>query len=65
VSDTVESVGGHRQMAIDIKDKTVTLSVSCSDAYEARVLHDDLIDRLKAGETIELSFTPKTMDPPR
>jgi hypothetical protein len=65
VSETVESVGGRRQMAIEIKDKTVTLSVSCSDAYEARVLHDDLIDRLKAGETIDLSFTPKSKVTPR
>ena len=56
--EIVESVGGRRQMAIDIAGQTVTLKVICTDAYEARVLHDDLIGRLKDGETIELSFTP-------
>jgi hypothetical protein len=55
VSDRVR-LGG-RQLAISIMFDVVKLEIICGDDYEASVLYDDLLERLRAGEDISISLS--------
>ena len=53
-----EKVG--KKIAVSVMFDTVKLEVICGDDYEAQVLYDDLIERLRSGEGISLSvLSPK------
>jgi hypothetical protein len=56
---TPEKVG--KKIAVSVIFDTVKLEIICGDDYEAQVLYDDLIERLRSGEGISLSvLSPKT-----
>ena len=44
-----------RKLAVSVRFDVVTVEVICGDLYEAQVLYDDLIERLRSGEGITLS----------
>lgn len=43
-------------VALSIRADIVTIEMQCGDRYAARVLHDDLLDRLRSGEGVVLSL---------
>jgi len=45
-----ETVG--QKTYISVKFHTVSISIDCTDCYEARVLCDDLISRIRSGEGV-------------
>jgi len=47
-----------RKIVIGVLFDTVTIEVICGDEYEAQVLYDDLVERMKSGEGISLSIKP-------
>lgn len=47
-----------RKTAISIFGGTVTIEVICGDDYEAEVLYDDLIERIKSGQGFSLGINP-------
>jgi hypothetical protein len=51
---TQDKVG--KKVAVSVRFDTVTLEVICGDEYEAQVLYDDLVERLRSGEGISLSL---------
>jgi hypothetical protein len=54
-----------KKLAISVMMGTVSLELICDDAYEANVLFDDIIDRLRANEGLELRLQqPKALDNP-
>jgi hypothetical protein len=53
-----------RKVAVSVRFDTVMLEVICGDEYEAQVLYDDLVDRLKSGEGISLSLAQQPKDEP-
>lgn len=53
-----------RQIAISVLMDVVTIEVICGDNYEAQVLYDDLVDRLRSGEGMTLSARPVAPTPP-
>ena len=48
---------GGKKLAISVLFDTVKLEIICGDAYEAQVLYDDLLDRLRAGEDISVGLS--------
>ena len=46
--------GKNKKLAVSVLFDVVTLEIICGDDYEAQVLFDDLIDRLRKGEGIML-----------
>jgi hypothetical protein len=50
MADTVS-----RKIAVSIKFDVVSVEIICGDLYEAEVLYDDIIERLKSGEGVSLS----------
>lgn len=40
------------EVELDINDNVVTLDLLCSDAYAARVLFDDLAEKITAGTLV-------------
>jgi hypothetical protein len=46
----------NRKLAVSVMFSTVKLELDCGDSYEAQVLYDDILDRLKAGEGLTLSM---------
>ena len=45
-----------KKLAVSVKFDVVQLEIICGDDYEAQVLFDDLIDRLRDGEGISLNI---------
>jgi hypothetical protein len=60
-----EKLAVSRKVAVSMMFDTVRIDVVCGDGYEATVLYDDLVDRLKAGEgiTIALDQGPSPQEP--
>ena len=54
---------GGKKVAISILFSTVMIEVMCGDDYEATILFEDLIDRLRRGEGITLSLSQP--EPPK
>jgi hypothetical protein len=53
---------GDFRVSISVVFDAVKIQIECGDAYQARVMHDDLVDRLSAGENVSihlLGFSPK------
>ena len=49
-----------KKIAVSVMFDTVKVEIICGDDYEAQVLYDDLIERLRSGEGISLSvLSPK------
>jgi len=49
-------LGGYKQIAVSVREGTVTLEINCGDKYEARIFYEDLIERFKRGEGVSVSF---------
>jgi hypothetical protein len=50
-----------KKTAISVMFDVVTIEIHCGgDEYLARVLYDDLIERMRSGEGISLGLKPKT-----
>jgi hypothetical protein len=45
----------NKKMVVSIDGSTVTLEIICADEYEATVLHDDILERMRNGTGIQLS----------
>lgn len=45
-----------RKVAVSVRFDTVSIEVICGGDYEAQVLYDDLIDRLRNGEGFTISL---------
>lgn len=43
-----------RKITVDVLFDTVKIGVICGSDYEAQVLYDDLVERLKSGEGLSL-----------
>jgi hypothetical protein len=52
---TKRTLLGGKKMAVSVLFDVVKLEIICGDDYEAQVLFEDLIDRLKDGQDIQLS----------
>jgi hypothetical protein len=48
----------NRKLAVSISFDVVRIDVICGDNYEAQVLYDDIIERMKSGEGITLRVPP-------
>lgn len=44
-----------KQLAVSVVKNVVTVEIICSDAYEARVVADDITERMKAGDGFSLN----------
>lgn len=44
----------NRGLRISVMFNDVTITIGADSAYEAQVLFEDIVDRLKKGETISL-----------
>lgn len=42
---------------VDLHDDVVTIMIKCTDKYQAKVLHEDLMDRFSKGEGVFISTT--------
>lgn len=51
-----ETLAVPRKVAVDVLGDTVKLHIICGDDYEAQVLYDDIVERLRAGESISLNL---------
>jgi hypothetical protein len=52
---TKRTLLGGKKMAVSVLFDVVKLEIICGDDYEAQVLFEDLIDRLRDGQDIQLS----------
>lgn len=39
---------------MDVQDSTIGIRIICKDAYGARIMYDDMIERIERGEGIML-----------
>lgn len=56
VSKVSDIVG--RKLTISIMFDVVKVEITCGDEYEATVLYDDLIERMRSGEGFILGAKP-------
>jgi hypothetical protein len=47
------------KVEIGVLADTVTIEIKCGDAYLARVLYDDIVEQMEAGERVSLGIVPK------
>lgn len=47
-----------RKVAISVLFDVVKVEIICTDGYEAQVLYDDLIERMKSGDGFSLGALP-------
>jgi hypothetical protein len=48
-----------KKLAISVMFDVVGVEIHCGDEYEAQVLYDDLIERMRSGEGFSLGAKPK------
>lgn len=48
-----------QKIEVNVLFDTVRIAIVCDDPYTAQVLFDDLVQRLKAGESIAFTGNPK------
>ena len=46
----------NRKVTLSVLLDIVRIEIRCSDNYEAQVLYDDLMERMKSGEEFAISF---------
>jgi hypothetical protein len=51
-----------RRVVVEVIFDMVTIQLHCGDEYAARILHEDICDRLKAGEKVALSMAVSSGD---
>jgi len=44
-----------QRVVVEVVFDMVTIQLHCGDEYAARILHEDICDRLKSGKKIALS----------
>lgn len=49
-----DTICKQEKIAISVMLNTVKIEFTCSDAYEAQVLFDDMVERFRRGETISI-----------
>jgi hypothetical protein len=45
-----------KELGVSVSKNVVTVEIICADAYEAQVVHDDIIERMRSGEGLSLGF---------
>jgi hypothetical protein len=50
-----ETIGKFKKIAVSQKLDVVTIELICGDEYEAAVLMDDMVERLRAGDGLRLN----------
>jgi hypothetical protein len=47
---------------VSVRRETVRLEMNCGDAYAARVLFDDLVDRIRRGRRVSIQLRALTKE---
>ena len=51
-----ETLLSGKKLGVSVLFDVVKIEIICGDDYEAQVTYDDILDRLKRGEGLTLSF---------
>ena len=54
----------NKKVAISVMFDVVKIEIMVGDDYEAQVIYDDLIERMRSGEGISLGVLPKEKSGP-
>ena len=58
-----ESAKAGKQMAVSVRRDTVVIEIICAgDKYEAQVLYDDIIERMRSGEGVTIGVQGKSIE---
>ena len=53
-----------RQLDLSVQADTVCLRVRCGDTYAARVLYEDLVERISRGGRVSIQLKARRQDVP-